>query len=144
MTTLRQFANKMRKLDKELPQQLNSIVMRAAARILEDLVTVTPIDTGRAISNWQVSYNTPVGTTISAHVPGSRGYTLVDNSRITYELGLMVIDNKLPGESLVISNALDYITDLNNGSSRQAPANFVERAVIIGNDIIQKGTLNVN
>lgn len=143
MTSLRQFADKMRKLDSELPQQLNSLVIRAAIRIFDDLATVTPVDTSKAVSNWQVSINIPVGTEVNAHISGERGSTYSESLQITLERGLPIIQGKQPGEVLYISNLVDYIEDLNNGSSRQAPANFVERAVLIGNDIIQKGKLNV-
>lgn len=144
MTTLRQFADKMRRLDRELPQQLNSIVIRAAWRILDDLITVTPVDTSAAVSNWQVTVNAPVGNAIPAYVLGERGSTYAESAQVALEAGSSIIQNKQPGQALFITNAIDYIQDLNDGSSRQAPANFVERAVILGNDIIQRGTINVN
>jgi hypothetical protein len=145
MNTLRQLADRMRKIDKELPQQLNSLIIRAAWRVLDDLVTITPVDTTAALSNWQVSVNTPVGNTIPAYVLGEHGSTYGESLLAALEAGSRTIQNKQPGQVLFISNLVDYITDLNDGSSRQAPANFVERAIIIGNDIIQQGTLlNVN
>jgi hypothetical protein len=143
MTTLRQFADKMRKLDRELPQQVNSIVVRAAWAVFVDLVMVTPVDTSKALSNWQPSLSSPVGTELPAYVVGQRGSTAGESVQATLDVGAPIIQSKQPGQVLYISNLVDYIEDLNNGSSRQAPANFVERSILIGNHIIQESQINV-
>ncbi len=43
-----------------------------------------------------------------------------------------VLATKKPGQKIYITNNLPYIRRLNDGYSKQAPAGFVERAVLIG------------
>lgn len=106
--------------------------IKTALAIVSDLATVTPVDTSQALSNWQVSLNTPVGNIIDAYYTGSKGSTQELSAVDTIRKAREVLSHKKPGEDIHISNLLRYIAKLNEGSSKQEPAGFVERAVLIG------------
>ena len=105
---------------------------RVALAIVQNLTAVTPVDTSTALSNWHVSLHFPVDITIPPHSFGHLGSTKAQSAGQTIGEARNVLSNKRPGDKLYISNNVDYIQKLNEGSSKQEPAGFVERAIIVG------------
>lgn len=94
-----------------------------ALTVDQTVVSSTPVDTGRARGNWQVSLGFPV----------VEEQDLVDKAgTVTIAAGAAVIRSRQSGQTIFISNNVPYIGRLNQGSSSQAPANFVEMAVMDG------------
>jgi len=96
------------------------LLSQIALRIHAELVYTTPVDTGRARSNWIATLGSPSAAT-RGPMPA---YTVIMQAQMTFEAGRL-----LSFPDLYIANNVDYIARLNAGHSRQAPANFVERAV---------------
>lgn len=113
-------------------KKLNKATIKIAVIILKDLVFVTPVDTSRALSNWQVRILQGATTEISPYSLGQRGSTKSASAVAALQTGQTILNIRSFGKEIYISNLLDYIADLNRGSSRQQPAGFVERAVLIG------------
>ena len=136
-------ANRLEKRLDDIEQDASKIAIKTALKIEQNLVLVTPVDTSAALSNWQVSLNTPISSDaeIEPHVPGILGYTGAASGRAAMEIARRVLANKKPGQSIFISNVIDYIVPLNEGSSRQAPAGFVERAVLLGRKSLETARL---
>lgn len=132
MSTLLDLANRLEKKSKEIEKRVNKISIEVALAILIDLVQKTPVDTSKALSNWQISLNQPAASEREAFFPGYAGYTAHKSSQAAIEAGRVVLQSKKVGDKIYISNLADYIVKLNDGSSQQEPAGFVERAVIIG------------
>lgn len=89
--------------------------MRAAAFAVDrELVNTTPVDTGRAKNNWLLSLN----------LPDTR---LLKSSEIN--LGASALEAFTFRDDILITNNLPYIRRLNDGSSVQAPAGFVDIAI---------------
>ena len=115
--------------------------MRMAALAADQAVVLgTPVDKGRARSNWIVSLGAPSRSTVDPYVPGKGGSTAGDNANAALAQGAAVIGgySGLIHGSIVISNNLPYIGRLNAGSSKQAPAGFVEKAVQSAARAVQK------
>lgn len=92
-----------------------------ALRIHGKLVEGTPVDTGWARSNWLLSVGTPKKETVGE--PGKLNTAAA-------ELGQSeVADWGIASGPIYITNNVPYIRRLNEGSSTQAPAGFVESAV---------------
>lgn len=99
------------------------IAQKATAQAAySQLVENTPVDTGRAKSNWWMDINT-ISTVIREPDNGFSG----QNQSLS-----VAAKNLKPDDTIFISNNLPYINPLNDGSSRQQPAGFVERAVQVG------------
>ena len=79
----------------------------------------TPVKTGRARWGWNCSINTPDLT-----VPAEGKYRIAA-TRATTVFSVQAV-KEMP--DLYVANAVPYIGNLNNGSSQQAPARFVELA----------------
>lgn len=96
------------------------------------VVTATPVDTGRARSNWRVSTEKQ-SDVYAAYAEGRSGSSAGENTSAALSQGQEAVD-AAPAEANVmyISNNLPYIQPLNDGSSAQAPAGFVELAIQAG------------
>ena len=97
---------------------------RAVALVVDSvLVQTTPVDEGRARSNWNPSLNVPDG---SIREPKQKKSIepILDSYKIT--------------DTILISNNLPYIKRLNDGYSKQAPAGFVDAALARGKRAVKK------
>ena len=131
-TSLLNLALKFEAASKNVESVSSQIAQEAAVAIVTDLAFKTPVDTSQARSNWQVGLNAPMVSTIGPHFPGRKGSTGLSSAAETIAVGKMGMQGKRPGSSIFITNNLHYIADLNNGTSAQEPAGFVERAIVKG------------
>lgn len=129
MATLKDLSRKMHRLSKDLDRRTNDVAKEVATEVLKVLAEETAVDTSQAISNWQVSYNSPNFTNIKPHYPGKRGSTYRRSSAETKYVGNLIIRGKRPGQELHISNGLPYIRKIDIKSSRPG---FRRKALLAG------------
>jgi len=123
MADLPTFARRIRRRAREIETNTDKLVALTAGVIDQTVVLATPVDTGRARGNWQVSIGSPITEAVDELSPGGSE---------AIATGKAVIRSRKPGQTIFISNNVAYIEALNEGSSSQAPANFVELAVLAG------------
>ena len=99
--------------NKEVTELVNTINRAEAVATLADLKTATPVDTGRARASWVLTY-----------APNKFKDT------VSYEPEILRPVSKTKIDTVYITNGVDYIEDLNAGSSSQASARFIERVVL--------------
>lgn len=129
---LNALAARLDKIADSIPQQPSNGAVAVTMAVVEDLVWSTPVDTSNAVSNWVVSLDVPSTTEISPHVPGAFGSSHYASATEAINAARRVLLTKKPGQKIFISNNAPYIRDLNDGSSKQAPAGFVERSILVG------------
>lgn len=134
---LRSFSKTMTLIGRNVSTNADALVRKVALAVDSTVVLATPVDTGQARSNWQVSLDQPEQNTIPPYDPGSQGSSAQNNANAAINQGKQVIASYKGGVDICIANNLDYIDDLNNGKSLQAPAGFVEEAVLAGVAMIQ-------
>ncbi len=132
MGDLLDLAKQMAELRNRIATEANETAKRVALTILGDLAYKTPVDTSLAISSWIISYDAPLRIVLNPHFPGQKGSTFRASAAETIALGKVQLSRKKPGQVVFIANNQPYIRKLNEGSSTQQPAGFVERAVILG------------
>jgi hypothetical protein len=111
--------NRPTNYSKQAKKDSVSFATDAALRILRGLIAISPIDTGRFRGNWVVGV-------------GSRDYEQVDaviSPATALGSGRAELNKARFGQEINISNNLLYAAPLNDGSSQQAPANFVQGIV---------------
>lgn len=101
--------------DKKM-KAIEAAIAKSALAVDEDLVNKTPVDKGRARSNWFASINTPSTEQTDSTTPQT-------------DSNVSIYDQFTLGRKIFITNNLPYIVPLNNGTSQQAPAAFVDDAV---------------
>lgn len=121
-------ADEVRRVVGSLEDFTERLIRQLTVNITDELIRTTPVDTGWARANWVPQIGVPfIGnsddrTPTPADVSGATGQqqqglaSVVGTYRL--ELGAVFISNNVP-----------YILSLNDGSSNQAPAMFVEGAI---------------
>ena len=109
----------------DLTAEISEEVRTVGFKVLQGVTLKTPKDTGLATSAWLVGIqNPPIGQPSDA--PGAAA-----SAGLAQQAGLSVI-GQYPKQNLPnlwIVNNLPYIGRLNDGSSLQAPAKFVEQTI---------------
>ena len=105
---------------RNIPKLVSKETRAVALHVLSGVVMRTPVDTGRARGNWNTALGVASGRVSDSRDPGG-GNTVAAGSR--------VIGGHRDFQQIVIDNNLPYITRLNDGHSRQAPAGFVEAVI---------------
>lgn len=147
MASFGDFGKNMKRAANTVQQNADRIVRKCALALDAALVMATPVDTGRARSNWQVSLDTPVTGTVEPYSPGKDGSTSGPNAQAAIDQGKATIGSYKGGganSSINITNNLAYIGKLNEGHSAQAPAGFVEKAVMVAIAAIKDENVIVN
>jgi hypothetical protein len=93
-------------------------VKRIALLVLRNLISISPIDTGRFRGNWVVGIGNKNNASYAKRTRSS-----------AEKQGASRINQFKPFKTIFISNNLPYARRLNEGWSEQAPANFVSLAV---------------
>lgn len=109
--------------DKKVTKRLEKTVRAVALTVHNTLDLTTPVDTGRARANWLPSLNTPDVRIVEPSV----GKADLDAAITAYKLA----------DTIFISNNLPYIRPLNDGHSKQAPAGFVDIALLRGKQAVK-------
>lgn len=158
MGSLSDLSRRLRTLADTLPIRINKMKQQAARAVNKSLLELTPVDTGLAVSNWQVQLDSPASEIRAAFVPtpegamkgkkGDQSWTHRADTEVTRqanigpatELGNATIAEAIPGQPIHITNVLPYIQALDEGHSTQAEL-FVEKALIFAQDTISQATL---
>lgn len=130
MASLLDLAKRLERREKELSKIGSDRAVSVAVDLVTMLATDTPVDTSEAISNWQVGITTPVTSDIPPYMPGFMGSTYSYSRNATIAAAKRILQAKRPGQPIFVSNLAAHIVKLNEGSSRQAPAGFVQAAVM--------------
>lgn len=103
-------------LAKRIGADADTIKRKIALEIFSRLLSKTPMDTGRARAGWSVD------TRHGSYVPPK------DESGYGFDRSMVVSAGMIPrGADLIcIYNNVEYIAQLNDGTSTQAPREFVE------------------
>lgn len=128
----------------KLGANVNRAVRKLALVVDRELVLATPVDTGRARSNWIVSLGAPetgVREPYKPHPEGSKGggsgTSESGNAAEAMAQGAGVIAKRRLGQSIHIVNNVPYIGKLDAGHSKQAPANFVKKSIMNGIEVLR-------
>jgi hypothetical protein len=115
-SNIREFEMGLKEFADSIPQQVGQLHRAVMLEGLKGVVLMTPVDTGRARGNWQVSIGSPaVGELETTDKAG--GSTIAKGSQ-----GIQQVQ---PYTVSWITNNLDYIEALEGGHSQQAPAGML-------------------
>lgn len=145
--SLERFARRMEIRARNVPREVGKIVRRVALAADQAVVLGTPVDIGRARSNWIVSLGSEVTEPIEPYSPIAPGtdpgkISETGNAQAALAQGREQIAQRKSEQAIHITNNVPYIKPLNEGSSSQAPAMFVEAAVQQGIDAVAGARIN--
>ena len=141
--TLRDLASRMDRLAASLTLEGSRCAVETAKIIHHNLTLNTPVDTSTALSNWDIFIGSYESDSHEPYVMGKKGSTKLASMGFANKEAELRLSEKKPGETIFIVNSLDYIRKLNDGSSKQAPAGFVEAAIIVGKEFAKNFKINL-
>lgn len=138
----RNFGSRINAIGDVLVHNVSKTVRKAAMAATNEVVLRTPVDTGTARINWKLSLGTPKANLIE----GPNTPKVEINRQIASVKALTAAKNAIkawnPGKgSIFIANPVEYIDDLDEGSSRQARAGMTMFAVAAARDILRRARL---
>jgi len=96
---------------KDILQQSDTAAKAFAFTLFSEIISWTPVDTGRARANWNISNDSPDYSTTDN--TASRGFDFSVSG----------------GKDIYIANGLPYIVALDSGHSSQAPNGIISPAL---------------
>lgn len=131
MANLHDLARRLTLYAKAVEVNSQAAVRHVAKAAGTAIVYGTPIDTSRARMNWQTTVGSPAVGVLLPYP--SRPGSPQDGTRTALaSLEAATISYAGQAGGIWITNNLNYILKLNDGSSAQAPADFVAQAVLAG------------
>jgi len=131
---LTEFAKRMHLRGEQVALSSRALVRRIGVTMATEVINATPIKTGRAQLNWQVSQGAPART----YLQPSAGPASTHRTALQRATARALRYNARRGALYLVNNA-PYIDELDKkGTSSQAPANFVRRAVIRAQRVVKK------
>lgn len=95
-------------------KKLERTVRAVKLELFRSVILDTPVDTGRARGNWQATLNSPATEEI-------------ENESMSVALAGVAANLGKVNDVSFLANNLPYIEELEDGSSKQAPAGMVRR-----------------
>ncbi len=122
-----QFARRTERIKAAVQPFIDRIHDDASAELVRAVITATPVKTGAARSNW-----------LGGSPVAPRSVVAATSEGAAISAAISATTSRVPGADSELANSIDYIRLLNDGSSRQAPANFVALAVSAARDAIRR------
>ncbi len=129
-----EFSRRMTVLAGGTGKAIEQLVRKTALVADQVVVLGTPVDTGRARANWISSVN--AAEERNDLPPDKTGQAALDQARLT-------VGRYRLGQSIFLTNNVEYISFLENGSSKQAPNGMVAAAIQAAVRVV-KGSKVVN
>ena len=120
-----------RRIDDLIKEATEEVVRRVQLRSMQTLTSATPVDTGFARAGWTPSLGSPVVDRLDRPSDRVDAQSQASQRRAQNQARAQQIAStyKLSQGRVFINNPVPYVTFLNEGSSAQAPAKFIERAI---------------
>lgn len=103
------------------------IVRKIAQDVTNGVILMTPVDTGRARANWNAGINN-----INPMVSENQRLTAIERAKA-------IITRIVAGDKFYVTNNVDYIEFLEDGSSQQAPQGMVKVTLRNYPGIVERG-----
>lgn len=125
-----EFAKRMAVIASAVKANTLKTVKRAAIAADQAVVLATPVDTGRARSNWLVTIGTPAEGEVDSFPTGLDGSSAGAAANQALEQGRnTALQYTLGAGGIFITNNVRYIIYLERGHSAQAPKGMTSRGI---------------
>ena len=118
----------IRAIIRSLERVTERVITKISLDVTANLIETTPVDTGWARANWVPAIGQPFTASLEDVKPQPGDISLA-TSRQNQGTASVATGYRLSQGSVFVSNNVPYIVRLNEGSSSQAPAAFVQRAI---------------
>lgn len=128
------FAAQLQAFGDLVKEEADQVFRIVATEVGQSVINLTPVDTGRALSNWNAGINSPDDIYRETEDP----LDSQTSSRLASEFSTLKF-----GDTAYITNATPHIPFLEYGSSKQAPNGFVRITLARFDNIVQDAVRRV-
>lgn len=128
------FAAQLQAFGELVQQDADKVFQIVATEVGQSVINLTPVDTGRALSNWNAGINSPDDTYRETEDPMDSQ----TSSRLASEFSTLKF-----GDTAYITNATPHVPFLEYGSSKQAPHGMVRVTLAKFNNIVKDAVSRV-
>lgn len=134
------FSSMVSKFAKAAPEQANAVIRKSTLELFTDIIMDTPVKTGRARGNWQVSFGSP-----ASGVLDERGDKESDNKTSSPTAGVITdaLNSDRTTSVIFLTNNLPYIKKLEYGYSKKSPRGMVRKNLLKANATLLKNIMAV-
>lgn len=128
------FAAQLQAFGEIVKQEADEVFQIVATEVGQSVINLTPVDTGRALSNWNAGINTPDDVYRETEDPLDSN----TSARLASEFKSLKF-----GDTAYITNATPHVPFLEYGSSKQAPNGMIRITLARFNNIVQDAVSRV-
>lgn len=128
------FAAQLQAFEDMVQQDADEVFQIVATEVGQSVINLTPVDTGRALSNWNAGINSPDDVYRETEDP----LDSKTSSRLAGEFKSLKF-----GDTAYITNATPHVPFLEYGSSKQAPNGMIRITLARFNNIVQDAVSRV-
>lgn len=121
----------IKKFKEKVKDRSKLVLQKTALEIHKGVVVSTPVDTGRARAGWDVGINN-----VTPGAAANMGKTIQE----IVNAGELTIKQAEADDAIFVSNNVNYIEFLENGSSEQAPNGMVKKTLRRFPQFVRKST----
>lgn len=142
MQAMANFMSRMEKVGDVLLLNVSATIRKAGMAAASTVVRHTPVKTGLARINWRVSIGKFNTNKIEAPDTDNRNTNAqVASTKALIDASNVLKNWKVGRGNIYILNPVHYISDLDEGSSRQARGGMTKFAIAAARDILKSGRL---
>lgn len=108
-------------------EQLPAFLKKIVLQLLERSAMRTPVDTGRAVGGFQISFGSP--TDKQSGIQGAKNRKPETARRMVIDKALKELSKLKLGENIYMVNNVEYILHIENGTEKVAAVAMVKRAL---------------
>lgn len=128
------FASQLQQFAELVQQDADEVFQIVATEVGKSVINLTPVDTGRALSNWNAGINAPDDVYRETEDP----LDSKTSARLAGEFQSLKF-----GDTAYITNATPHVPFLEYGSSKQAPNGMIRITLARFNNIVQDAVSRV-
>lgn len=128
------FAAQLQAFGELVQQDADEVFQIVATEVGQSVINLTPVDTGRALSNWNAGINAPDDVYRETEDP----LDSKTSARLAGEFQSLKF-----GDTAYITNATPHVPFLEYGSSKQAPNGMIRITLARFNNIVQDAVSRV-
>lgn len=133
------FDSDIKKFIKKTGLKADDVVRKIAFDVYGGIVRKTPVDTGRAKGNWQISVGSPATDAIDRTDTTKLGSA----NQAQFSDAQSAVNGYKGRGDIIIRNNVEYIVGLEYGTSKQAPAGMVRVTVAKWKKFLRDAVLEV-
>jgi len=114
------FEQQLRRIEEDILRRQSQVVRKITMDVFNNVIQMSPVDTGRFRGNWQVATGSAPTGTVDLEDPSGNTVT----AQVAGE-----VQGMEPGDVVYLVNNLPYAQPLEDGWSQQAPGGMVALTV---------------